>query len=94
MCVTVSPMQQRLTDIALPPARQSDESLSVIANPLQPDSRSPQILSLLISTRQQHHQVVVTDLVLCEQTQLVVALLIYGINHVQIGTDNQFDAKR
>ena len=85
-------VQQRLADVALATTRQGDDALRVLLDPGLLHTRPAQILALLVSARQQQHQVPIARLILGQQTQFVMALLIEGIQHVQIRTDNELES--
>ena len=81
-------VQQCLADVALATTRQRDNTLRVLLDPGLLHTRPAQILALLVRARQQQHQIPIARLILGQQTQLVMTLLIEGIQHMQIRTDN------
>ena len=90
--IRLAPVKKRLPDIALSTTGKRDQSAGMIPNPVEPDSGSSEVLPLSIGLRKQPHQVLITGLILGQQTQLVVAFLIDRVDHVKVRADYELDA--
>ncbi len=86
-------MQKRLPNISIAPARQCYEPICPFLYPFEHHARTAEPLPLLVGLRQEQHEVLITRLVLCEQTQLMVAVFIQRVDHMQVGANDEFDAK-
>ena len=60
-------VQQRLADVALATTGQRDNTLRVLFDPGLLHTRPAQILTLLVSARQQQHQIPIARLILGQQ---------------------------